>query len=68
MSFHCIPLGSFDLIVLLLPLYLAVVEQEGFSGGLVVKNPHANAGDTGLIPGSGRSLEKEIATHSGILA
>ena len=30
----------------------------GFSGGLVVKNPPAdtgNAGDTGWIPGSGRS-------------
>ena len=27
----------------------------GFSGGLVVKNPPANAGDLGLIPGLGRS-------------
>jgi len=27
----------------------------GFSGGSVVKNPPANAGDLGLIPGSGRS-------------
>ena len=27
----------------------------GFQGGSVVKNPPANAGDTGLIPGSGRS-------------
>ena len=38
---------------------------------LVVKNPPANAGDardTGLIPGSGRSLEKDMATHSSILA
>ena len=26
-----------------------------FSGGAVVKNPPANAGDTGLIPGLGRS-------------
>ena len=26
-----------------------------FPGGSVVKNPPANAGDTGLIPGSGRS-------------
>ena len=34
-------------------------------------NPPANAGDTrdtSSIPGSGRSLEKEIATHSSILA
>ena len=26
-----------------------------FPGGPVVKNPPANAGDTGLIPGLGRS-------------
>ena len=28
----------------------------GFPGGSVVKNRPANAGDTGLIPGLGRSL------------
>ena len=28
---------------------------QGFPGGTVVKNPPANAGDTGLSPGSGRS-------------
>ena len=27
----------------------------GFPGGLTVKNPPVNAGDTGSIPGSGRS-------------
>ena len=27
-----------------------------------------DAGDAGLIPGLGRSLEKEMATHSSILA
>ena len=27
----------------------------GFPGGSVAKNPPANAGDRGLIPGSGRS-------------
>ena len=26
-----------------------------FTGGTVVKNPPANAGDTGSIPGTGRS-------------
>ena len=31
-------------------------------------NTPDNAGDTGLIPGSGRSLEKELATHSSLLA
>ena len=36
----------------------------------MVKNLPADAGDTGdlsLIPGSGRSSEEEIATHSSIL-
>ena len=38
---------------------------------LVVKNPPANAGDVrdmGSIPGSGRSPEEGMATHSSILA
>jgi len=34
----------------------------------VVKNLPANAGDAGWIPGLERSLEKEMATHSTILA
>ena len=32
------------------------------------KNPPANAGDMDRIPGSESSLEKEMATHSSILA
>ena len=40
----------------------------GLPGGAVVKNPPANAGDAGSIPGLGRSLEKEMATLSSILA
>ena len=38
---------------------------------LVGKNPPASARDVkawGLIPGSGRSLEEGMATHSNILA
>jgi len=35
------------------------------TGGTVVKNPSANAGDTGSIPGSGRSPEEGLANHSG---
>ena len=31
------------------------VPREDFPGGAVVKNPPANAGDTGLSPGPGRS-------------
>ena len=37
----------------------------------MLKNPPANAGDMGLIPGSGRSPgegNEEMATHSSILA
>ena len=33
--------------------------RSGFPGGSVVKNPPANAGDAGSIPGSGRSPEEE---------
>ena len=35
----------------------------------MVKNPPANAGDAGSIPGSGRTpLEEEMTTHSSRLA
>ena len=40
-------------------------------GGSVTKNPPANAGDArelGSIPEWGKSLEKEMSTHSSILA
>ena len=33
----------------------------------MAKNLPANAGDTRAIPGSGKSLEKEMAAHSSIL-
>ena len=33
----------------------------------MVKILPVNVGDAGLMPGSGRSLEKEMATHSSIL-
>ena len=45
-----------------------------FPGGSVVKNPPANAGDAGLIPGAGRSPgegnsnPQQYATHSSSLA
>ena len=46
--------------VTLQSLWLALHHTgKGFPGGAAVKNPPANAGDTGdvgLIPGSGRSL------------
>ena len=41
---------------------------QNLPGGSVVKNSPDNAGDTGLIPSQEDSLEKEMATHSSILA
>ena len=40
----------------------------GFLGGWIGKTPTCNAGDLGLIPGSGRSPGKEMAIHSSTLA
>ena len=40
----------------------------GFPDSSVGKESACNAGDLGLIPGLGRSLEKGKATHSSILA
>ena len=39
----------------------------GFPGGSVGKESACKAGDPGLIPGLGRSLEKGMATHSNVL-
>ena len=39
-----------------------------FPDGSEVKASACNAGDLGSIPGLGRPLEKEMATHSSILA
>ena len=40
----------------------------GFPGGSNGKESACNAGDPGLIPGSGISPEKGMATHSSVLA
>ena len=48
-----------------LPLFFYT--PQGLPMGACGKNPPANAGDMGWILGSGRSLEKEMATHSSIL-
>ena len=51
--------------------YLHLYYLCGRFTGTVVKNSPAHAGDTRQavsVPGSGRSPEKEIATHSSILA
>ena len=54
-------------------MYMKVIIwiSGGFPGGSVVKNLPANTGDTGdvgLIPGEKDPLEKEMTTHSSILA
>ena len=46
----------------------SILEPVGPPGRSAVKNPPADAGRAGSIPGSGRSLEEEMATHSSILA
>ena len=46
-----------------------LIRMAGFPGGSVVKYLPANEGGfTGSLPGSRRSPEKEMATHSSILA
>ena len=45
-------------------IFSASAQGMGFPSGSVVKILPVNAGDAGLIPGSGRPLEKEMATHS----
>ena len=40
----------------------------GLSWWLMVKDPPANAGDVGSTPGLEDPLEKEMATHSSVLA
>ena len=44
-------------------------DDLGFLGGAVVgKNLPASAGNTGLVPELGNPLEKDMTTHSSILA
>ena len=43
------------------------MEFQSFPRGSVVKNLPASAGDASSIPGSGRSLKEEMATHCSIL-
>ena len=48
--------------------YIIIIYYEHFPGGSDGKASAYNAGDLGLISGSEDSLEKEMATHSSILA
>ena len=47
---------------------LPFTDHWGFPGGSAGKESACNEGELGLIPGLGRSLEKEKAIHSSILA
>ena len=49
-------------------LFAEVLAVRNFPGGLDSKESACNSGDLGSISGLGRSLEKEMATHSSILA
>ena len=44
------------------------LDNLGFPGGSIVKNPPAMQETQVWSPGQGDSLEKEMATHSSILA
>ena len=48
--------------------YITVQPKAGLPGGSEVKNPPVNAGDTGSIPDQEDPLEKEMVTHSSVLA
>ena len=47
---------------------MLAIRNPGFPGGSVVKNSPANAGDTGLSPGSGRSPGEGNSNPPHILA
>ena len=51
-----------------LGIYELHLECGGFPGDSDSKESACNVGDPGLIPGSGRSLEKEMTIHFNILA
>ena len=54
---------------MLINIFKLFLKKYGyFSGGAVVKNQPASAGDPGSVPGCEDPLQNEIATHSSILA
>ena len=61
-------LGTDRLGVLSSVAEMLLVLRVCFPGGSAGKESACNAGDLGLIPGLGRSLEKGKATHSSIQA
>ena len=63
-----VPLNPFLLHKGIKPKKKKKKSSKNFPGGSDGKAFVYNAGDLGLIPGSGSSLEKEMATHSSTLA
>ena len=65
------PLSITIIIMLIKYILLRIKNNNVFPSGSVVKNPSANAsdtGDTGSLPGSEDPLEEEMAAHSSTLA
>ena len=56
----------------MIPIIIDTLETgKGFPASSMIRNPSVNkrdTGDTGSIPGSGRSPGKEMSAHSSILA
>ena len=50
-----VPCPCRHLLLSVILIWTILVGMWGFPGGSVLKNPPANAGDVGSIPGSGRS-------------
>ena len=63
--FYVVMVNEIDSSIFLSDFSLLVYRNAGGSDS---KASACNARDPGSIPGSGRSLEKEMATHSSILA
>ena len=57
-----------EMLVIQVKIVLCLTLWTSFPGGWDSKESAWDAGDVGSVPGWGRSLEKEMATHSSILA
>ena len=67
---NCLPFVLF-IESLICHIYLQnpfMININSFPGGSDGKDSACNVGNQSLIPGLGRSLEEEMATHSGIIA
>ena len=60
--------GKFHMLYVVAKKNLSICCCYCWASPVAQENPPANAGDWGLILGWGDALEKEMATHSSILA